>query len=212
MQERQNFQFVSADTLKVNPEINEYVRLTQGHTRDDAPDAWAYLREAKVGGNRTYKNIERWLIQRDVEGSRSVADLPVQRPGIADKSTQTQSDFDGRRTDQANKQDGLAFQVDQVFWPRPAQAIVKVTYTDQALTRWRLVTVNSQGRTIQSAMVENSGDKQQKTATFTIDALAATRAFPGQMDFRLVSEGGGDLYVTMVRIIKPASAATTKAN
>ncbi len=202
LQMRQNFQFVSPETLKVNPEINEYVRLTQGRTRDEAPDAWAYLRETKVSGNRTFKNIERWLIQRDVEGSRSVADLPIERPGINETASKMQKDFDGRRTDLANKQDGLSFQLDKVFWAKPAPATIKVTFTDQAAAKWRLITTNSKGEKVQSPIVENTGDKERKTATFSIEELAANGGFEGAMDFRLASEGPGDLYVTMVRVIK----------
>jgi len=67
LQMRQNFQYVSPATLALNPELNEYARLVQGYRRDDAPDAWAYLRECypRLG---TVKNIERWLIQRGFPG------------------------------------------------------------------------------------------------------------------------------------------------
>ncbi len=201
LQMRQNFQMVSPATLKLNPELNAYVLLTQGRTREDSPDAWAYLREAKVGQNRTYKNIERWLVQRDTPGSRSVADLPIQRLGIGNASIQMQTDFDGRRTNRIEGQDGLAFQIDRVFWPKPAPATIKVTYTDLMPAQWRLVTTNSQGETIRSGAVENTGDGQQKTATFNVEELTARGAFPGQMDFRLLCNGPGDLYVSMVRVI-----------
>jgi len=209
LQMRQNFQMVSPATLQLNPEINEYVRLTQGRIRDDSPDAWAYLREANVarsGRLAPFKNIERWLIQRDVPGSRSVPALKVEHHGIGNNVQKIETEFDGRCTDRANGQDGLAFQLDKIFWPKPAKATIKVTFTDLAPAGWRLVTINAKGEIIKSAVVENTGDGQRKTATFEVSELAAKETFPGNMDLRLVTEGPGDLTVTMVRVIKLPAA------
>ena len=204
LQVRQNFQMVSKATLEQNPDMNQFVLLSQGRTRDNSPDAWAYLRECKLGKNKPQpvKNIERWLVQREVEGSRSVAAEKVERFKLSQDPQGVNYDFDARRTDRGTGQDGLAFQFDKVFWPKPAPAIVKVTYTDRAAAHWRLVTSNSAGKTIQSDPVANTGDNQLKTATFQVAGLSATGAFPGKMDFRLVTEGPGDLTCSMVRVIK----------
>jgi hypothetical protein len=146
------------------------------------------------------------LIQRDVVGSRSVACERVDRYELGWDPDDHHFDMDARRTDLANKQDGLAFQLDSKFWIKPQAAILKVTFTDRAPARWHVAYTDAQsGGTkgvAKTAPVENTGDGQRKTATFEIPNLAAARQFPGQMDFRLVSEGPGDLTVTMVRVIK----------
>ncbi|OPZ18554.1 MAG: hypothetical protein BWZ10_01028 [candidate division BRC1 bacterium ADurb.BinA364] len=199
----ENFNYVSVETLKLNPELNRYAFLTQGKLWDDSPDAWAYLREVATGGNaRIVKNIERLLIQRDVEGSQSVAAEKVERFPISPDPPDRHYDFDARRTDLANGQDGLAFQLDEKFWTRPAAAELKVTYIDNAEAAWHVEYTGASGQPAKTGSVKNTGDNERKTATFQIPALSAARAYPGGMDFRLAAEGPGDLTVQMVRIIK----------
>ncbi len=205
LQMRQNFQMVSPETLALNPELNRYVMLTQGYRRDDSPDAWAYLRECQVrrqGKAKTVKNIERWLVQRDVVGSQSVAVERVDRFPLGTDPKDHHFDLDARRTDRAAGQDSLAFQLDRVLWPKPAAAEIKVTYMDRAPARWHLAYMAGVGQTLRTSAVENTGDNQRKTATFILDKLAASGSFPGEMDFRLVSEGPGDFTATMVRVIR----------
>lgn len=141
-------------------------------------------------------------MQRDVDGSRSVAAERTDRHPLGSDVKGEHYDYDARRTDLGNGQDGLAFQLDEVFWPRPAPALVKVTYVDRAPARWRLVTTNTAGEVVGSAPVENRADGQRKTATFAVADLAASHAMPGGMDFRLVTDGPGDLCCTVVRVIK----------
>jgi hypothetical protein len=204
LQMRQNFQMVSPETLKLNPELNRYVMLTQGYRREDSPDAWAYLRECQIRGPgrpKTVKNIERWLLQRDVPGSRSVAAERVDRFPLGTDPKDQHFDMDARRTDRAAGQDGLGFQLHRVFWSKPAAAEIKVTYMDRAPTRWHLAYMAGPGQTLRTSVVENIGDNQRKTATFPVPRLAAIGGFPGGIDFRLVTEGPGDLTITLVRVI-----------
>jgi hypothetical protein len=187
----ENFQMVSPETLKISPDLNRYVMLTQGRRAENSPDAWAYLRECYIRspkGPRPVKNLERYLIQRDVDGSRSVAAERVDRHPLGADAPGQNRDFDARRTDIANRQDGLAFQLSPRFWPRAAAAIVKVTFTDRAKASWH---IEFGGR--RSAEVRNVADGSVKTATFRIDSLPK--------DFRLVTAGPGDLTATLVRVI-----------
>jgi hypothetical protein len=202
LQLRQNFQMVSAETLKLNPQLNQYALLTQGRLWDDSPDAWAYLRECELRPALKVKNLERWLIQRDVEGSQSVACEQVDRPPLARDAEGKHYDMDARRTDIRAGQDGLAFQLDPKFWDKPQPALLKVTFTDREETRWHVEYTDANNNKQRTASVENAGDGERKTATFSIDSLASAGQFPGGMDFRLVAEGPGDVVVTMVRIIK----------
>ena len=202
---RQNFQMVSAETLKLNPEINQYAMLTQGRQPKNSPDAWTYLRDCAIRtgrGSLLVKNIERWLVQRDVEGHRSVACERVDRFPLSMDPPDRHYDFDARRTDIRNRQDGLAFQLDTNFWRKPERALLKVTFVDREKASWHIEYTGSQSTKRTTSKVQNSGDGQRKTATFAVDALAAARSFPGDMDFRLVTDGPGDVTVTMVRILK----------
>ncbi len=185
LQMRQNFQFVSQATLELNPELNEYARIVQGYRRENSPDAWAYLRQLDRR-EMPIKNIERWLIQRDAPGSRSVAAEPVDRfplPSERHANATSVRDFDGRRTDVQHGQDGLLFALDRVFWDKPQPAVIKVTYTDRAPARWH-VRYTDADRTIRhTASVENTGDGRRKTATFEIPSLSAAGLFPRDAAF-----------------------------
>lgn len=185
LQVRQNFQVVSPATLELNPELNEYARITQGYRRDDSPDAWAYLREIDFRG-RPVKNIERWLLQRDAPGSRGVPAERLDRvplPWEKRPAGTEAHDFDARRTDIAHGESGLLFSLDPVFWKETAPATVKVTYTDRAPARWHLQYTGADGRVKQTPPVGNTGDGKRKTATFRLPDLAAAGAFPNDATF-----------------------------
>ncbi|MBT4822745.1 MAG: hypothetical protein HON70_43960, partial [Lentisphaerae bacterium] len=183
LQMRQNFQMVSHATLKLNPDVNAYVLLTQGRRRENSPDAWVYLRECSLRG-RPVKNIERWLIQRDYPGSLSEPSERMDRFKLYMDRPEHHHDFDARRTNLADGQNGLLFQLDRAFWPRAAAATVKVTYMDRGQTRWWLRYTDGQGRLLKSATVANVGDGQRKTATFALPSLAASGVFPQDAAFR----------------------------
>ena len=183
LQMQQNFQMVSPATLELDPDLNEYARIVQGYRRDDSPDAWAYLRECQPRSG-TVKNIERWLIQRDVPGSQSAADERVDRYPLASDPPDRHYDHDARRTDIANGQSGLLFRLDRVFWSKPAPATVKVTYTDKAPTTWWLHYTDGNGQLAKGPTVRNVGDGARKTATFHLDSLSAGGQFPNDAAFR----------------------------
>jgi len=201
----QNFQMVAPDTLKLNPDLNQYAMLSQGRHAENSPDAFAYLRECAIKsgkGSLIVKNLERWLIQRDVDGNRSVASERVDRSPLSMDPPDRHWDLDARRTDLKNGQSGLAFQLAPKFWPKPAPALVKVTFTDREQAAWHVEHADAAGQRRSTDKVRNSGDGQLKTATFHIDSLAAAHSFPGQMDFRIVTDGPGDVTVTVVRVVK----------
>ena len=185
LQMRQNFQFVSPATLELNPELNEYVRITQGYRRENSPDAWAYLRQ--FDWRRTpVKNIERWLVQRDAPGSRSVPAERTDRfplPSERHRNVTQVHDFDARRTDIQNGQTGLLFGLDKVFWNAPGPATVKVTYTDRAAARWYMEYTDADGEQQRTEAALNTGDGRRKTATFRIPSLSAAGRYPNDSGF-----------------------------
>jgi len=205
LQLRQNFQYISPATLQFNPELNEYAWLTQGRAAGNSPDAWVYLRECAIRGERgplIVKNLERWLVQRDVEGSQSVACQRVDRHPLGADPPGRNWDFDARCSDRKNGQDGLAFKLDPKFWPATEPAVLKVTYTDAEKTSWQVEYSGPGGGKRASAKVTGNGDGQRKTATLDLGPLSAAGAFAAGTDFRIVTLGPGDVTVTLVRILK----------
>lgn len=205
LQLRQNFQMVSPETLRLNPELNQYAMLTQGRRAANSPDAWAYLRECAIkSGNAplVVKNVERWLIQRDVNGHMTVPCERVDRFPLSADPPGRNYDFDARRTDIRNGQKGIVFQLDANFWKRPGPALVKVTFTDREQAKWHIESSGADGKRRTTASVASAGDGARKTVTFAIPNLAANRAFPGDSDFCIATEGPGDVAVTMVRVLK----------
>ena len=185
LQMRQNFQLVSPSTLALNPELNEYARITQGYRRENSPDAWAYLRQFDRRST-PIKNIERWLIQRDAPGSQSAPAEPVDRfplPSEKHRNVTSVRDFDARRTDIEHNQRGLLFTLDPVFWAKPQSATVKVTYTDRTPARWHIQYTDGDGKLQRTASVENRGDDRRKTATFQLPSLSANGSFPNDPAF-----------------------------
>jgi hypothetical protein len=182
LQMRQNFQMVSPATLELNPELDEYTRLVQGYTRDYAPDAWAYLRET-YPGRGTVRNIERWLVQREFPGSRTVPAERVDRFRVPGDAKGKNYDFDARRTDLANGQRNMMFRLDPVFWPQPSPAILKVTVMDRAKTSWRIAYLDGKGQLQHTDAVSLPGDGTRKTVTFELPELAGTRSLPPDAAF-----------------------------
>ncbi|VGO20833.1 beta-galactosidase [Pontiella sulfatireligans] len=193
----QDFQMVSPESLALNPELNEYVLKSQGYRRDTSIDAWVYLREAETQRG-TVKNLERWVVQRDAPGSMSVPAAATSFPRPGDPENM---DFDARRTDVENGQNGLLFGLDPVFWNTPAPCLLKVTYIDNEKIRWTVEYSQRSGRK-RAKVIQTQGDGKRKTITLHLPELAANSIFSGNMDFRLISEGTGDLTVNMVRVIK----------
>lgn len=191
LQMRQNFQLVSQETLRLNSDLNEYARITQGYRRENSPDAWACLREA-YRGKRAIRNIERWLIQRDLPGSQSVPAERVERAPLPWEKLpkgEMAHDFDARRTDLAHGQPGLLFALDRIFWAKPAPATIKVTYIDRAPTSWHIAYTDAGGHASKTAPARNTGDGKLKTATFHIPGLAAAGRFPDDAAFASVIGG-----------------------
>jgi len=197
LQLREGFQMVSPETLKLNPDLNEYVARTQGRYAGTSPDAWAYLRECAIQGAPVVKNIERWLLERDVGGYRTEPCERIDRHKLNTDPPGRSYDHDARRTDLKNGQHGMAFHLDPKFWTKPAAAVVKVTFVDRERTSWHLEYASATGKE-RTAAVGCAGEGKLWTATFTLPSLA--RSQPA--DLRLECEGPGDAVVKMVRVIR----------
>jgi hypothetical protein len=191
-----------------------WVRRSLGHRAADSADAWAALRTAtdefwrypdppfgphgRVWHGRPWvRNLERWLVQRDVP-PRAVA----HRSRAAVYRHEIESDngvaLEGLRTRLARGDDSLALDLADAFLGvgTRADVLIKVTYLDRGHGRWWVRTAH--GRTPAIALHDTD---RWKTATFRVNGFAARDALPGGTDFWLTANGS-DLTARFVRVVK----------
>jgi len=188
-----------------------WVRRSLGQSVYTSADAWAALREAEDtywldddskewAGKPWIRNLERWLVQRDVPGSLSRRGSESST-GVLDPSNGTA--WEGRRTNRGAGQEGLALFADDRFLPpgRSFQVDLKVTFKDSGTGSWRLAYPVDSG-TVLSDSVTLTGDGAWKTATFRLDAARWNGTLAHGADLRLVAAGPADLEVRFVRLVK----------
>lgn len=196
--------------LDALPDHWAWVRAELGHTPATAFDAWAQLREAEdrywadVGtgpdgtrwdGFPRIRNLERWLVQRDVEPDGHAWPGSEVREGVLDPANGTA--IEGLRTDPARGDDWLYLDVDPAFRDgRVGRAEVKVTFRD-AGDPFRLEYTGADGpRT--TPEVTPGGTGAVRTATFALPDLVLAGAFAEGTDLRV---GGGALEASFVRVV-----------
>ena len=213
LQLRMNWIYVVPDQSDMTAErpFWDWVRLSMGQTAATSPDAWAVLRDAEdtywndaTGPFTSHalwpskpfvRNLERWLVQRDVPGGvakRATVDVHtrvfVPENGVA---------YEGLSTDTAHGQNGLYLDLDARFQTGPASVLVKVTYWDGG--RGTFVLRYPGGQTVP---VPRGGSKAWKTATFRLDQATFDGTLPGGTDLGVVRTSGADLVVKLVRLVR----------
>lgn len=204
--------------MREYPEHWEWVRLSMGKTASDSPDAWAALRDAedtywenRIGpftGQREWpgrpwvRNLERWLVQRDVEpdgrARRSTADVHT---GVLGQENGTA--HEGLRTDRVHGQTSLYFDLDDRFLRGRGEPVqVKVTYRNAGTGSWWIE--HGSGR---SPQVRRTGDGAWMTATVRLPRPAFSGGLRGGADFRIVTGEGDDLDVRFVRVVREQPAS-----
>lgn len=200
LQMRRNYLYTQEGS--VIPELLWYVCHELGHTAEEAPDAWCFLRESHLSpwANKKphqspgrLKNFERWLYQRDRDGYRTE---PAVRIPHAIKNwwlvdSEKRYDYVARQGAQ------IGFSIDEKFLAGTSSAAVKISYCDGFPGKWRLVYTQN-GREMKSEPVETTGKDTFRTATFFIKADFNTnnKAF----DLEIHSEM--KVPISFVRVIK----------
>ncbi|KAB2963021.1 MAG: hypothetical protein F9K18_09075 [Thermoanaerobaculia bacterium] len=204
---------VPADSyLDAFPGLWSWVRHSLGHSAYTSADAWVALREAEDtywydDDSRTWqgkpwvKNLERWLLQRDLAGHVSRRGTEALTGVVA---AENGTAYEGRRTHLANGQAALALFVDDRFLPRGRSFAVdlKVTFLDAGAGSFR-VEYPVAGGTVLSDAVGFTGSGIWRTATLRLDAALWNGALAGGADLRLVATGS-DLEARFVRLLKRA--------
>ena len=209
LQTRLRFLWTSEAAETVNPPLSHYVRMSLGKTVTTSPDAWAYLKETPVNDFFTpagvVRNFERWLVQRDVPG------------GLTAPAERTEHDYDAgysppdlvppcfdylaRRTDLATGNTFIGFDLDDRFVVSgPVE--IKVEIRDTAECTWHVTYVDADGVVTTTPSYPNVGDQKVWTVTFAIDDARFAGGLAWGQDFRIVSEGPGDVTVRWVRVVR----------
>ena len=183
--------------FSIMPEMLAWVGLELGRTRDDAPDAWCFLRETYIrnGVNDRVKNFERWLHQRDTPGYETQAVIPV------DKNYDSWMYSESYPEDLiARKGQKIGFAADDLVFPTDVEhsVAIKVSYIDNVTGTLKLVYRNNSGP--QEKTITTTGGDVVRTATFFVDATFDASDF--DYDFELHFEAGKEVPVSFVRVIK----------
>ena len=215
LQMRRNYLWMSSSSIDMDPQLTAWVSLELGRAVDDAPDAFCYLRESEVNSHNAgrprgeilpIKNFERWLHQRDGEGSATTPAIKAaQHESMWMVPAGHKFDYIARRTDLATENDRITMTIDDRFLgPENGRChiAVKVTYHDVGHGRWSLVYSNSPEnlttglgkRTIQC---ENTGNV--RTATFFLSDASFNS---GDTPDLIIQAENEDAVISFVRVIK----------
>lgn len=177
------------------PEMLSWVSLGLGRTREDAPDAWCFLRESyiKNDGARSVKNFERWIYQRDAPGYETTPVVKIEHP------IQMWMVEPGRYYDYIARQgEKIGFDVDDNFLSSNEKFAVKISYIDNGKGNWSLVYQGKNRIEKRSVKCENTG--KIKTATFFIDIEFKNKTIP--FDLEIHGEDDFEPVISFLRVIK----------
>jgi hypothetical protein len=191
-----------------------WVRRELGRGPRNAPDAWVALRDAedtywhdrgdkKWRGFPYVRNLERWIVQRDVapngiarRGRLRHSNDPAKDNGIA---------FESLRTQVARGRNVLLLDVDERFMDEAANSAVelKVTYRDVSGTAWRADYRAAGDLTRSTPTVRGTarGSGRLRTVTFRLPDPGFDDKLPGGTDIALRAVKG-DLEASFVRVVK----------
>ena len=176
------------------PEMLAWVAQELGRTRQDAPDAFCFLRETNLKSGPA-KNFERWLYQRDTPGYETEAIIPI------DKNYSSWMYDANKPYDYiARKGQKIGFAADDIVFPTNVEheVAIKVSYIDNIVGTLKLVYHNNSGP--QQKTIHTSGGDVVRTATFFVTAKFDASGF--DYDFELQCEAGKEVPVSFVRAIK----------
>jgi hypothetical protein len=195
--------WISEHTQAQNPPLFEYNRMSMGKSVETTPDAWAYLREAKVYPNPgVLKNFERWLYQRDVD-SAGMTTNDRKLTYSYDPGGTTNYDYTARRTAVYSGQRYIYFDLDDRF-KIDGPIDIKVEIYDNSTAGMRIEYNTEQAADTPTEWVVGQQDLAIRTVTFTIPGAKFSNALPGGMDFRIASNLRGDVTVRWVRVVRHA--------
>ena len=174
------------------PDMLTWVSLELGKTREDAPDAWCFLRESYLR-QRPVKNFERWVYQRDTPGYETKAVIKIEHP------IEMWMVKPGMYHDYVARQgQKIGFDVDDIFLASNKKFAVKISYLDKGNGTWSLVYQGEEG--VDSRTVTNENTGKIKTATFFIESDFKNKTIP--FDLEIHGKDKFEPVISFLRIIK----------
>lgn len=208
-----NVSYSTNSAYDLNPSFSDYINKSFGKTVETSRDAFTFLFEGYTGQrvdgawrSAKVKNIERYLYQRDLPGATTVAVEKFYRNNAGNDGiwgTDPKYDQVARRTDLANGNDRMYFNVENRFIYRTLQsALMKITYKDNSNCQWYLQFSTDTGGEYNSDKVICANDDKWKTATFSLENIPFRDQLSSySQDFAIIAENE-DVTVKYVRIIK----------
>jgi len=177
------------------PEMLAWVSLELGRTKEDAPDAWCFLRESylKENGGSPVKNFERWVYQRDAPGYETTPAIKIEHP-IKMWMVEPGKYYDFV----ARKGNKIGFDVNDVFLSTNKKFAVKISYFDIGEGSWSLVYQGKNGVEKRNVTCQNTGEV--KTATFFIDGKFDDKSLP--FDLEIHGNENFEPIISFLRVIK----------
>ncbi len=190
----------------------DWVRLSLGHTAADSADAWADLRDASDEYWRDndeapfatraswpakpwVRNLERWLVQRDVPGGRAHRATVDVRRGVFVPENGTA--YEGLATSAAAGDTALYLDLDDRFTATTrGDVLVQVTFWDAA-GPFRVRTGAGE-----SGVVSPGGSKAWRTASVRVPVAALAGGLAGRTDLAVVATSRADVAVRFVRVVR----------
>ncbi|MEJ2555439.1 MAG: hypothetical protein P8186_04255 [Anaerolineae bacterium] len=197
------FLYTGGYAYNLNPTFSSYVQKSLGKTVDTSRDAWVHLNE---GYRRYYidgkwrdvamKNFERYLYQRDLPGARTVAVERAYRNKAGGENMQnppwgtgTPFDLVARRTDRANGNDRMYFNVEDGFIHNESQTVLlKVTYKDDNGGQWHVEYDAGSDGILSTPAIIGVNDGQWKTATFVLGRATFAGQLSYEQDLAIVAD------------------------
>lgn len=205
LQMRMNFLWATNTLPDVNEDISRFFVLEAGKLPANAPDAWIWLRESypRVNSYEPVKNFERWIHQREIEGSQTrPAAFTAIDPRYEDNYPPSgdAGDYTARATDVEHGQSRITFYVDQRFaGVDPVDVTFKLAYTNESgpfLFRY----CTDEG--VLSLNVEPTGSDSVETVTIAAPRFSANRCLDDQFDFDVAATGSEDAVISFVRVLR----------
>ena len=199
-----NFLWISEPVKNLAPDMMKWYSLTAGKHPHESPDAICWLRQDQTyyaGEKHNWKNMERFLYQRDREGNKTLPAQKIERKTFETDPQGNHFDWSARQTDIQNGQDGILFLIDEEFLNEIGPPYeMKLTYIDTEKCKWN-VSIQTDEGTFNTEMIKSKGDGKPRTATFTLNLIPEMNGSPPR-HFRINHISGGDVTVKYVRIVK----------
>ena len=199
-----NYLWTSEEVVNSAPAMFRWWIRIAGKNDLTAPDAVCWLREDYFdsGGIIPWKNMERFLFQRDLPGAMTKPVLRIDRPEFYTDPENIHYDYTARSTDIANGSNSMLFLIDDTFRKKIKNGLlIKVYYFDDTHNIWQLQ-IPSESDVLIAGEIQGTAENRWKTLEIEVPEIPETRPEGTNFDFRLLIISGGDLTVKFFRAIK----------